>query len=52
VSDGYYGQGDTQLRPVASSTSDATVRDAAKHASVPIRRCCLSGVKSRLMGDT
>jgi hypothetical protein len=30
-------QDDDQLQPVASST-DVTVRDAAKHASVPLRR--------------
>jgi hypothetical protein len=30
-------QDNAQLQPVASST-DVTVRDAAKHASVPLRR--------------
>ena len=37
MGDGDHGQGDAEPGPVASSTSDVTVRDA-KHASVPHRR--------------
>jgi hypothetical protein len=37
VSDRDDDQDNAQLQPVASST-DVTVRDAAKHASVPLRR--------------
>jgi len=37
VGDSDHDQGDAQHEPVASSTSDATERDA-KHASVPLRR--------------
>jgi hypothetical protein len=38
VGDGDNDQDDEKPGPVANSTSDATVRDAATHASVPLRR--------------